>query len=312
MSPALSSIFKFLHLLLLLLTPLWLSLAVDELNLYRFLPSALTELRRGSPNADNALAPPPDWQEKAYLAANPDVAAAVKNGAYTTGYSHYVQNGHAEGRRGGFANETAPSLEPTPASAAAVLTPPSPVPAPPPPPAQEPAAKPPLHNTLQGITPAVRGAPASDVVPASAKAEPGNERTMDSPIAQQGLRYVERIRTANRDTGLRIVLDLDQTPQFKTPVQRPDGQLEVTLPGTSWQAPRSGRLPATALIYRIERNGNDVRLLLAAEKDKAKGSKPESLQLIAISPIAPDKDRGHRLLIEVALSPKMKSAHKGY
>lgn len=43
---------------------------------------------------------PVQWDEKAYLAANPDVADAVARGAVTNGLAHYRNNGLAEGRTG--------------------------------------------------------------------------------------------------------------------------------------------------------------------------------------------------------------------
>jgi glycosyltransferase involved in cell wall biosynthesis len=49
--------------------------------------------REGTP-----LRQPPDFDEDAYLAANPDVAAAVAAGRLATGYQHYVLHGRAEGR----------------------------------------------------------------------------------------------------------------------------------------------------------------------------------------------------------------------
>lgn len=39
------------------------------------------------------------FSESWYLNKNKDVAAAVKNGGYKTGYHHYIQNGKAEGRK---------------------------------------------------------------------------------------------------------------------------------------------------------------------------------------------------------------------
>lgn len=44
------------------------------------------------------IPPPPDFDEAAYLAANPDVAAAVAKGIYATGFKHYLLHGRAEGR----------------------------------------------------------------------------------------------------------------------------------------------------------------------------------------------------------------------
>lgn len=46
--------------------------------------------------------PPADWHERSYLAANPDVAAAVRNGDFESGYEHYRIAGLREGRSGGF------------------------------------------------------------------------------------------------------------------------------------------------------------------------------------------------------------------
>jgi predicted SAM-dependent methyltransferase len=39
-----------------------------------------------------------DFDEHFYLAANPDVAMAIRDGRFATGYEHYVQFGRAEGR----------------------------------------------------------------------------------------------------------------------------------------------------------------------------------------------------------------------
>ncbi len=50
--------------------------------------------------------PPPGWQERAYLAANPDVAAAVRDGFFASGYDHYQAAGQREGRGGGFPPNT--------------------------------------------------------------------------------------------------------------------------------------------------------------------------------------------------------------
>ena len=42
------------------------------------------------------------FDARAYLAANPDVAAAVRGGAIRSGYEHYRLIGEREGRRGGL------------------------------------------------------------------------------------------------------------------------------------------------------------------------------------------------------------------
>ena len=47
-----------------------------------------------------ALPPiPKEYNEGAYLELNPDVAAAVKKGTYTSGIDHYIQNGFCENRK---------------------------------------------------------------------------------------------------------------------------------------------------------------------------------------------------------------------
>lgn len=42
--------------------------------------------------------PPPNWNEAAYLAKHPDVAAGVKSGAIPSGLWHYLKSGQKEGR----------------------------------------------------------------------------------------------------------------------------------------------------------------------------------------------------------------------
>ena len=320
---------QLLRLLLLLLTPFWLSLAVDGLGLYGSMPSLLSNWRRPA-DVDITTAQPTGWRERAYLAANPDVAAAVRSGQISSGYAHYVQQGRAEGRRGGFVEqvkkpaehhpaasqpaEVQPAAQPASTQPAAAPTgpaqtdpAPASVPAPP-----LPAAKP----EPQDATPALRTEPAVEIL------RPGVKQVPDAPARASGIqtvastaapRHVERIRTANGGDGLRVVLDLDQDPRFETPVRRPDGRLEVTLPGTQWQAPPSGRLPATALGYRAERSGTGTRLLFSDEDGGTDGKadgKGEAVRLLAVSTLAPDKDRGHRLVIDLALPSMAKADRK--
>lgn len=45
---------------------------------------------------------PYDWQEKAYLAANPDVPGLIADGKFKSGFDHYRNVGFLEFRRGGF------------------------------------------------------------------------------------------------------------------------------------------------------------------------------------------------------------------
>ncbi len=92
---------------------------------------------------------PLEWNERAYLAANPDVAAAVTAGALLSGYQHYQLYGMNEGRRGGLPETVGASPVPAPAlapSASPPSTPPATAPEPQPavvaadPPAAPPSA----------------------------------------------------------------------------------------------------------------------------------------------------------------------------
>lgn len=308
-----SPIPQLLRLLLLLLTPFWLSLAVDWLGLHGSMPSLLSNWRR-TPAADTTLAPPTGWREQAYLAANPDVAAAVQNGQVSNGYTHYVQHGRAEGRGGGLAEPAKPAAAsaPAPAPLPAVQSPAAPMPAAPTQVVPVPATKP----GPQDGAPALRTEPDAEVLrpgvkpvpepPAPAVPAKLQAATLSTP------RHVERIRTANGGDGVRVVLDLDGAPRFETPGRRPDGRLEVTLPGTLWQAAPSGRLPATTLGYSAERSGAGTRLLFSDEEAGRNGSGDGGpVRLLAVSTLAPDKDRGHRLVIDVALPSMAKADRKG-
>ncbi|CAO3362941.1 hypothetical protein [Azospirillum melinis] len=317
---ALSPIPQLLRLLILLLTPFWLSLAVEGLGLYGSMPSLLSSWRRPA-DVDTATAQPTGWRERAYLAANPDVAAAVRSGQLSSGYAHYVQQGRAEGRRGGFVEQVRKPAEAQPAAsqpapvqaAPSQETPTQPAPSPASVPAAPlPAAKP----EPQDAAPALRTEPAVEILrpgvkpvpdaPARPTPTPNPIQTVASTAAP---RHVERIRTANGGDGLRVVMDFDQEPRFETPVRRPDGRLEMTLPGTQWQAPAAGRLPATALGYRAERTGSGTRLLFSDE-DGGSDGKGEAVRLLAVSTLAPEKDRGHRLVIDLALPSMAPSTAK--
>ncbi|AWB08216.1 hypothetical protein A6A40_24070 (plasmid) [Azospirillum humicireducens] len=305
-----SPISQLLRLLLLLLTPLWLSLAVEGLGLYGTMPSLMSNWRRAS-DVNTTTAQPTGWRERAYLAANPDVAAAVRNGQISSGYVHYVQQGRAEGRSGGFVETVRkPPAEAQPATAQPTAAPAGPAQTAPAPPL--PAAKP----EPQGGAPALRTEPAAEFPRPGVKPvpdAPARPTPIQAVASTTAPRHVERIRTANGGDGLRVVLDLDQDPRFETPVRRPDGRLEVTLPGTLWRAPPSGRLPATALGYRADRTGTGTRLLFSDENGGTDGKgdgKGEAVRLLAVSTLPPDKERGHRLVIDLALPSMTKADRK--
>jgi len=278
----LSLIPSILRLLLLLLTPLWLSLAVEGLGLRWSLSPLLSGWLHADKIADPSLVPPPGWRESVYLAANPDVAAAVRNGLLPDGYTHYVQAGRAENRPGGL--QSAPAAAPVTAD-----TFPKPTPAPAPLPAPFPALVParghfaepqPAAPTPAPPTPAPLAPPAPTTAPTAAESEAAIPRIL-------------RIRTGNSGETIRMVLDLDQPPRFDPPARKPDGSLVVRLPGTRWRAAETaGRLPLTALTYRAEEARDASRLTIKGEAGVA---------LKAIFALPPESDRGHRLVIDVTI-----------
>jgi hypothetical protein len=72
-------------------------------------PGAAQTLQRMPGGGDN-------WNEQAYLAANPDVAAEVAQGKLSSGLQHFQQWGQAEGRPGAFitgAAAAAPTIDPS-------------------------------------------------------------------------------------------------------------------------------------------------------------------------------------------------------
>ena len=332
-----------LRLLLLLLTPLWLSLGADMLGLRLSLPAPVADWLLKDKAADPARLPPPGWRESAYLAANPDVAAAVRDGLLPSGYEHYVRFGRAEGRPGvppapaaapGITTAAAdpaaleplfPGLVPSkPVSPAPVPTePPLPTAAPPPPPAapastpvsvaqdtppEEPAAVlPPLPADMEAEAMPVAAPPLALLLPSppaspppvTAPAVTPAMTPIMAPVPAQKPKpataplLVSRIRTANNGTITRIVLDLDGPPRFNPPVHKAD-RLEVELPGTLWKGATTGRLPALPLTYRVETPADTVSRLVIG------GAEP--LEIKAIFTLPPDKERGHRLVIDVAMA----------
>ncbi|RUQ68862.1 hypothetical protein EJ913_16945 [Azospirillum doebereinerae] len=276
-----------LRLLLLLLTPLWLSLAAQGLGLRWSLPAVLSDWLQLEKTVDPASLPPPGWRESGYLAANPDVAAAVRDGRMSSGYAHYLQSGRAENRPGGF--RTAPVPAPPSVSASA----PAPAPIPEPPPRTAAIAEP--APAVPAPPPKPRPEPQPDPAPHSEPSRPASPpapapEMRASPKPATGVQ-VARIRTGNSDGAVRVVLDLDRAPRFEPPSRRPDGSLAVTLPGTDWRAAPAGRLPATEFTYRVENTGTSSRLII-------KG--PAPLASKGITALPPDGERGHRLVIDVA------------
>lgn len=77
--------------------PLWKRLLL-RLNPDDTVHLPIGELIRITRQAGHMFDVPPDFNEKHYLIENPDVAAAVSQSVFRTGYHHYISNGQFEGR----------------------------------------------------------------------------------------------------------------------------------------------------------------------------------------------------------------------
>ncbi|MCM8738710.1 hypothetical protein M5E06_31915 [Azospirillum sp. A1-3] len=303
---------QLLRLAVLLLMPLWLSLTVDSLGLVQSFPTTISSWRRASTDPSSAtLVPPSGWRESRYLAANPDVAAAVRDGQIANGYTHYVQFGRAEGRNiglppAGFAAPVAPPSSPPVPALAALPTPTAPAPGEAHPKAQTdpsrestpPARKPTVPPQAAAPQPAPE--PVGEL-PAVKPTPPPADPPAAARNGSAGGGQVFRIRTAHSDSGVRVVLDIDQPLQINALRSRADGQLMVPLVGTRWLAAPAGPLFPSAVTYRIERKGEDIQLLFSAAGAK------KTVQLAGSSILPPDKERGHRLVLDLVLQPATKA-----
>jgi len=86
----------------------WVTLAA--LDYFAAAPSPVASSTTVAPSAPTPApapnppvpAPAPSWNEALYLAANPDVAAAIARKEFKSGREHYELAGRAERRQGGF------------------------------------------------------------------------------------------------------------------------------------------------------------------------------------------------------------------
>ncbi|HYH22882.1 MAG TPA: hypothetical protein VD995_30090 [Azospirillum sp.] len=103
----------------------------------------------GKPSAEDIwddLKPMPGWREDAYLAAYPDVADAVRNGHFASGYEHFRLNGRNEGRTAGLPQGAGPAM-------AVAIEPPTPAADPPPAPAAARPTVPPPASVVAAAPP---------------------------------------------------------------------------------------------------------------------------------------------------------------
>ncbi|WP_448192855.1 LysM peptidoglycan-binding domain-containing protein [Azospirillum sp. sgz301742] len=159
-----------------------------RINLAAWMPPTPPAPEEPEPQA----AMPPEWREDAYLARNPDVAAAVRSGVFRSGYDHYLRAGLREGRRGGLPDGM--TLPPVPTSTVAAAPPSAPAPAPvqePVPVVAAPVSPPPVPPTSPPVVTATP--PASVPVPPPAPVVQQAPMPAPTPPAPEApVRYVVR------------------------------------------------------------------------------------------------------------------------
>ena len=83
-----------------------LTMPGDEIMAARMADEIVVRLYRGKPLPDwrhtHIEGTPHDWNDQAYLDANPDIAPLVAKGEFPNGYAHYVKAGFMQGRNSGF------------------------------------------------------------------------------------------------------------------------------------------------------------------------------------------------------------------
>jgi hypothetical protein len=271
---------------------------------------------------------PPAWLDYVYLKAYPDVAAAVRDGGFSSGYEHYVRSGKAEGREPAFAQNAPPrkqkhAVKPAaaPVAAPAAVDPPSPpavvaqaipdpaqVPPPPasvapsssaPPPGPGPEIEPHMPPPSPAPTPA-SSPPAPMIVVAPARPPEPAEKPKPPPLtpppaAKTDAAAVVDVRLGRHDGFTRLVLDLTGRVDHRIETS-PDGRsVTVDLAQVRWSTARS-------------RSG--VGMLVAGYDAKPFGVSGVRLTLSMSAPatplrttlLPPSDGKGPRLLID--LGPK--------
>ncbi|WP_431857410.1 hypothetical protein [Azospirillum sp.] len=261
---------------LLALLPWWVSWGLDRLGVRIPVAATVSGWVKGPPE-ERPPVRPPDWREERYLARNPDVAAAVRAGAVSSGYAHYVAFGQAEGRAGGFeaAAPAPPPPEPPPVAAVSPPAPaPAPAPVPDPVPAAVAAAPPPPPVPLHAPVPTVK-----PPVPVAAAAAP-------PPAAQ-----VSAIRLGTHQGFTRVVLDVDVPVRLDRPSSAAARSVGVDLPNAAWRAARQGQLIERMLAYRVESTGAGAsRLILDAGTP---------VQVKSLFLLSPKGERRHRVVLDL-------------
>jgi hypothetical protein len=286
--------FKSIFLLTFLaLMPLWLPMGLESLGVrMSIMPLVASWVQAERPQDD--LWPPSGWREAVYLKYNPDVATAIRQGYFRSGYEHYVRHGRQEGRRADFGpHEPAPAPS-APVSApvvAAAVTDPPPVPAAAPPIQPPPVPVQPAPVQKAEDTPIRPAAPA----PTAVASVPAGKGAVTPPPSRPSTTDVSGIRSGVHQGFTRIVLDVSAPVRVGSPVQRGGSSLEIDLPMAAWKTMRQGRLTPQGLSYEVEDLTPHVSRL------KLKAATPILLKSSFLLP--PENGRGHRVVLDIVPAP---------
>lgn len=239
--------------------------------------------------------PPPGWNEGAYLAANSDVAAAVRSGDFRDGYEHYALYGAQEGRPLAIREaDRRPPPQTTPAPAPAPpVSPPGPLlkqepktttePAPVKAPAFA-AAPPPVKS------PPVKPPPPVKTATEAPKAEPPKPEAAKNPAKSGG--DVEQVRFGRHPGFVRVVLNAEAAATHGLSADRKTLHVDFP-PGVAWRAPTRG-------------DGGDPLLTGYQTRDLGAGGKRLSvtarqpIKVLRFMILPADERQGRRLVWDLA------------
>lgn len=242
--------------------------------------------------------PPPEWNEGAYLAANSDVAAAVRSGDFRDGYEHYALYGAQEGRP--LAIREADRKPPPQAAAPAPAPAPAPAVSPPAPPAKhkpetEPApiqapaaAAPPPPPPVK--SPPVKPAPPVKTATEPPKADPPKQEASQSPVKSGG--GVDQVRFGRHPGFVRMVLNADAAATHGLSADRKTLHVDFP-PGAAWRAPTQGDGGGPLL------TGYQTRDLAAGGKRLSVTAR-QPLKVLRFMILPADERQGRRLVWDLA------------
>ena len=242
--------------------------------------------------------PPPEWNEGAYLAANPDVAAAVRSGDFRDGYEHYALYGAQEGRPLAIREaireaDRKPPPQAAPAPAPAPAPPVSPPVSPPAPPAkQKPDTEPaPIHAPAAAAPPPpVKPAPPVKTATETPKADPPKPEAAQNPAKSGG--GVDQVRFGRHPGFVRMVLNADAAATHGLSADRKTLHVDFP-PGAAWRAPTQGDGGGPLL------TGYQTRDLAAGGKRLSVTAR-QPLKVLRFMILPADERQGRRLVWDLA------------